>query len=203
MWINGKTPGEDFPSDGFGAHYGSPKENELDLPGQRVTYTGFSYDYKMPTNPKVKATFYVGDELFTYEFILNNEEFQAATKTTMLDKTMTVEGIEVKIEKLVINPMEQLLYVDTNEILVDDKDHWQSKIGSDYYLVGINNLGEKVKFFEWIDVYFPDVPLRCSLRDVEEEFFESSSAGITWYELQWYNSETEEFIGDKFIIEVE
>lgn len=204
VWIDGKKAGEDFYSDGMG-HFGSPKEKELNksLPKKRTCFPEITYDYKMPTNPKIKVTFAVGDEKFTYKFVLDNEKFQEDTRTAVINKTMNVEGIEVTMEKLVINPIEQNLYVNTNEILKDDKKHFESKIGFDYILVGTNNLGEKVHFMEWITWDVPELPLRCWLRDVDDDFYEPSSEGVTSYELQWYNNETREYIGEKFVIEIE
>ena len=121
----------------------------------------------------------------------------------MENKTMNLDGLEVRIEKLVINPMEQLLYVDTDEILKDDKEHFESKVGFQYNLKGTNNLGEKVIFIEWINAYAPNLPLKCDLRDVDDGFYQSSSEGVTSYELQWYNDETGETIGEKFVIEID
>ena len=204
VWIDGEKAGEDFFSDGIG-HFGSPKEKELNksLPKKRTCFPEITYDYKMPTNPKIKVTFWVGNEKFTYKFVLYNEAFQNATRTAVINKNMNLDGIEVKLEKIEINPMEQKMYVDTDEVLKDDKEHFESKVGFDYVLVGTNNLGEKVMFWEWITVDAPDLPLRCWLRDVEDDFYESSSEGVTSYELQWYNEETKEFVGDKFVIEIE
>lgn len=204
MWIDGDKVGEDFYSDGTG-HFGSPLEKEVNksLPKKRTSFPNITYDYKMPTNPKIKVIFWVGDQKFTYKFVLNNEKFQEDTRTAVINETMNVEGIDVTLEKLEINPMEQKIYVDTDEVLKDDKEHFESKIGWDYILVGTNNLGEKVHFMEWITVYAPDLPLQCSLRDVDDDFYLSSSEGVTSYELQWYNDETGEFIGEKFVIEID
>ncbi len=204
MWIDGKQVGEDFYSDGTG-HFGSPKEKELNksLPKKRTSFPNITYDYKMPTNPKIKVIFWVGNEKFTYKFVLDNEKFQQDTRTAVINKTMNVEGIEVTLEKLEINPMEQKLYIDTDEVLKDDKYHWESNIGFDYILIGTNNLGEKVHFMEWITVYAPDLPLQCSLRESDDEFYLSSSEGVTSYELQWYNDKTGEYIGEKFVIEID
>lgn len=204
IWIDGKKVGEDIYSDGIG-HFGSPKEKDLNinLPKQRVSFPKITYDYKMPVNPKIKVIFSVGNKKFTYKFVLDNEKFQKDTRTAVINKTMNLEGLEVRIEKLVINPMEQLLYVDTDEILKDDKEHFESKIGFQYNLKGTNNLGEKVIFIEWINAYAPNLPLKCSLTDVDDDFYQSSSEGVTSYELQWYNAETGEYIGEKFVIEID
>ena len=80
---------------------------------------------------------------------------------------------------------------------------FESKIGWDYTLVGTNNLGEKIKFYEWITADAPELPLRCWLRDVDEGYYYPSSEGVTSYELQWYNDETKEYIGEKFVIEID
>ncbi|MBR4020794.1 MAG: DUF4179 domain-containing protein, partial [Firmicutes bacterium] len=198
VWIDGKKAGEDFYSDGIG-HFGSPKEKELNksLPKKRTCFPEITYDYKMPTNPKVKVVFSVGKEKFTYKFVLYNERFQKDTRTAEINKTMNLDGLEARIKKIVINPMEQLIYVDTDEILKDDKEHFESKVGFQYVLKGTNNLGENVVFYEWINVYTPNLPLRCTLTDVDDDFYESSSEGVTSYELQWYNWDTKEFVGEK------
>ena len=202
IWIDGKEIGKDIYSDGIG-HFRSPKEEDLnkDLLKQRTCFPEITYDYEMPTNPKIKVVFSVGKEFFTYEFVLDNEKFQTATRTVEVNKTMNLDGMEVKIEKLEINPISQLLYVKTGEILNEDNNF--SDISTVYNLEGTNNLGEKIGFQGFITAGYPNLPLECFLRDVDDEFYYPSSEGITWYELQWYNYETEAYMGEKFVIEVE
>lgn len=199
VWINGKEVGKDLFSDGIG-HFYSPKEDSIKFHSQRISYPQITYNYEMPINPQIRVVFSVGEETFTYDFILYNEEFQENTQTVVLGNIMQLDEVQVNIKKMVITPIDQMIYIETDEEL--NKENYYSKIGTTYNLVGTNNLGENVIFHGFIYEDNQNLPFQCFLDNVDDGFSEASSEGVTSYELQWYNWDTEEFVGERFVVNI-
>lgn len=126
--------GDDIQSYGTGCFGGKRDGNK------GIYFMGTSYSYDMPLYPEIKVSFIAGEQIFDFEFTLDNSRFQQATKEVEVNKVFDIPGKEVCIEKLVITPIDQYFIVKNKD---DIHDH--------IYLDGTDEKGDEVDFHNFFD----------------------------------------------------
>ena len=100
-----------------------------------IYFLSVSYEYDMPLNPEIQASFYADGRHFNFKFTLDNSRFQQATKEVEINKVFDTPAGEIHIGKLIISPIDQ-------NITVDCKDDIQLYC----YLEGTDEKGDEVSF---------------------------------------------------------
>lgn len=189
--LGGDSEKQDIVSTGTG-YYGSKKEKN-----KGIYFLGVSYiNFEMPLNPEIKVSFSAGNEIFTFDFVLENEKFKDATKEMYINKEYKKDdGKVVCFEKLIITPLEQ--------VIVTAKEHCGEEYPlknkrNEIYIVGTDNKGNNVCFIEsGFDGNF------YGFRRDDEETYELDSE-VSSYTLAVARYNNEEYIpvGDCFTINI-
>lgn len=93
---------------------------------------------RMPSDPKISLKINVKDQIYNFEFILKNHKFQQAEKTVKIDQWIKVKGQKIRLDKLIVTPIDQTIIVTTV-----GKEKMNNE---EILLTGINKKGDKIYF---------------------------------------------------------
>lgn len=159
-----------------------PKENRgYAVLGKENVKTGtlhfVSVNYKhqeMPLNPKISLQIRIKNKLYHFKFTIKNQKFKKAEKTIKIGKKIKVKGQTVRLDKLIVTPMDQIITVTV------PKEEQKKLNKEEILLTGTDHKGDKVYFQGYFDEFTGDEYLYGTRENDDQLTYELDEKEISY-----------------------